>query len=234
MAAFARINPGSETWRARSGIPRHRHAAPYAAVVLAGGYEEAGTFGRYRVRAGHVLLHRRFDAHLDRFASSGARVLNLLLEAEPAFGLGRVPDPEAIERLAARDPHEARGALRQQLSSVPAPAEDWPDLLARDLLHDRQLRLEAWAARHGLSPETLSRGFGQVFATTPASFRLELRTRAALALIVERDTPLAAVAAASGFADQAHMTRAVTALTGRPPGYWLRSNCFKTPRVPPT
>ena len=39
---------------------------------------------------------------------------------------------------------------------------------------------------------------------------------------------LAAVAAQHGFADQAHMTRSVRAVTGLPPGAWRRSNPFKT------
>jgi transcriptional regulator GlxA family with amidase domain len=40
--------------------------------------------------------------------------------------------------------------------------------------------------------------------------------------------PLARIAAEAGFADQAHMTRALGALTGRCPGHWRRSNKFKT------
>ncbi len=68
----------------RGKTPRHRHASAYAALVLSGGYEECGTFGRYRVRPGQVLLHRRFDSHLNRFEPSGARLLNLPLAEEPA------------------------------------------------------------------------------------------------------------------------------------------------------
>ena len=40
-------------------------------------------------------------------------------------------------------------------------AGDWPDLLAQELLAAPDLRLEDWAARHGLAPATLSRGFLQ-------------------------------------------------------------------------
>ena len=51
-----------------------------------------------------------------------------------------------------------------------------------------------------------------------------------------REMPLAALAAAAGFADQAHMSREVQALTGRSPGALLRqagstlelSDLFKT------
>jgi hypothetical protein len=38
-------------------MPRHRHLQRYAAIVLSGGYVEAGDAGRMRVRAGDVLVH---------------------------------------------------------------------------------------------------------------------------------------------------------------------------------
>ncbi|MDC0716159.1 helix-turn-helix domain-containing protein [Nannocystis bainbridge] len=40
--------------------------------------------------------------------------------------------------------------------------------------------------------------------------------------VVEGDEPLATIAATAGFADQAHMTRDIRALTGRTPGEWRR------------
>lgn len=197
-------------------------------MILSGGYEESGSRGRYRARCGQVLLHRMFDAHLDRFEAQGAQILNLLLDEPSAFGLGVVADPDAIARVAEKDSAAAAGVLREQLEPVEPRPADWPDLLARDLLDDPQLRLDEWAARYGLAPATLSRGFGKVFGTSPAAFRAEARTQSALALIAAGTAPLAGISATTGFADQAHMTRAVSALTGRPPGYWLRSNRFKT------
>lgn len=136
MNGLARDTSGHEVWAGLCTIPRHRHRGPYAAVILAGGYEESGSYGRYRVQAGHALMHRSFDAHLDRFERSGARVLNLPLDEEPTFGLGWVSDTDAIARLAATDCMAAREAFKQQLQPAHMPAEDWPDLLARDLLAD--------------------------------------------------------------------------------------------------
>jgi AraC-like DNA-binding protein len=225
------IAEGSETWTAHCSIPRHRHERAYAAVVLSGAYEESGSFGRYRVRAGHVLLHRAFDAHIDRFASSGAHILNLLLDVPPAFGLGVVADPDTIARVAEKDPVAALEALHETMAPIEPRPADWPDRLAYDLLDDPQLRLEVWAERHGLAAATVSRGFRTIFATSPAAFRAESRAQRALALITVGTASLAEIAAAAGFADQSHMTRAVRALTGQPPGYWLRSNRFKTRRM---
>jgi AraC-like DNA-binding protein len=219
---FRRITPGTERWTAHSEIPRHRHDQPYAALTLSGGYQESGTPGCYRARAGLVLLHRSFDAHLDRFGQGGARILNLPLGTEPRFGLGSVTDPDGIARLAQKDLTAAGEALREQLQPHSLPVADWPELLARDLSHAAPVCLSDWADRHGLAPETVSRGFRKVFGVAPARFGLEARTQQALGLIADGLAPLAAVAAAAGFADQAHMTRAVTALTGRPPGHWAR------------
>jgi AraC-like DNA-binding protein len=229
MSSFASIVEGRDAWSAHSSIPRHRHERAYAAIILSGGYQESGSRGRYRVRSGHVLLHRTFDAHVDRFESQGAQILNLLLDVEPVFGLGFIADPDAIARAAEIDAGAAARALREQLVPIEPRAADWPDLLARDLLEDPQLRLDEWAERHGLTPATLSRGFTKVFQTSPAAFRAEARAHRAFALIATGGSSLAAIAAGGGFADQAHMTRAIRALTGRPPGHWLRSNWFKTP-----
>ncbi len=228
---FARTADGRERWAASHTIPRHCHDRPYAAVILAGSYEECGSRGRFRVSAGDVLLHDAFDAHLDRFQSRGAQILNLVMETPP-FGLGRIDDPDAIARAAERDPVQARAQLRLQLREAPRAAEDWPDVLAQELLRNPACRLDRWADAHGLCAETVSRGFGKMFAVTPAAFRAEARTRRAFAAIAGSDAPLACIAAVAGFADQAHMTRAVRALTGAPPARWRKSNRFKTAGAP--
>ena len=222
---FAQATEGRERRAAGTSLPRHRHGAPYAALVLRGGYEECGSAGRFRVREGDVLLHGAFDAHLDRFAAP-AEILNLPLAA-PHAAMARVADLDRIARLAERDPREAAAALREDLRPAVPAAADWPDLLAAELLRDTDCRLEAWAARHGLAQATVSRGFARVFGVSPSAFRAEARARRAFARVAATAEPLAAIAAALGFADQAHMTRAVAALTGAPPGRW-RSNGFKT------
>jgi AraC-like DNA-binding protein len=60
----------------------------------------------------------------------------------------------------------------------------------------------------GWSPWHLSRAFHQVTGVTIGTYRRHLRTRAALDALADGDTP-AAVAARTGFADQAHLTRAL-------------------------
>lgn len=229
LRAFARITSGRESWGARHCIPRHTHDRAYAAIVLSGGYEECGNHGRFRARTGDVLLHDAFDAHLDRFQCSGAQLLNLVVPSSArSFCIGRVSDPDSIAQTAERDPVEACMQLLEQLREKDCAPLDWPDILARDLVADPDRRLDAWASEHGLAAETVSRGFGKVFGLTPASFRAEARARRAFALIGGSDAPLAVIAAAAGFADQSHLSRSTRALTGRPPGFWRRSNPFKT------
>jgi len=224
-----RLRADLERWEGRISIPRHRHGHGYAALIVSGGYEESGSFGRYRVRVGEVLLHRPFDAHLDRFSLTGARILNLPLRSQPVYGLGRVADPDGIVRLARSDLIAATESLDEQLTqATPAPA-DWPDLLASDLINDPTLQLREWAERQGLAQESLARGFRKVFGMTPAAFRAEARAHSAWLGVCDAAAPLAHVAEAAGFADQAHMTRAINELTGCSPGHWRRLNRFKTP-----
>lgn len=230
MGSFAQIANGRERWSANHTVPRHRHDRGYAAVVLSGAYEECGSCGRFRVTAGDVLAHDAFDAHLDRFRSAGAQIFNLIIDV-PRFSIGHVHDPDAIARAAERDPAEAAVLLRMQMAPLESSAEDWPDVLAFDLLNDPDCRLDDWSRRHNLAAETVSRGFGKVFGVTPAAFRLEVRTRRAVRMIGDESAPLAVIAAKAGFADQAHMSRAVRVLTGASPGHWRRSNPFKTARA---
>lgn len=209
---------------------RHRHARAYAALVLSGDYVEAGDAGRRRVTAGEVVLHDGFEAHANQFGARGATVLNLPLPdgwTSPAAFM-RIADPDAVVRAAERDAHEAVRALTEQLEPLPRQHGDWPDLLADALRTDALLSLGEWAREHRLAPATVSRGFRQAFGVSPVRYRAETRALAAWRALT-LDASLADLAAETGFADQAHMTRDVRALTGRTPGQWRAlQHSFKT------
>ncbi|MDB5456559.1 MAG: transcriptional regulator, AraC family [Caulobacter sp.] len=209
-------------------LPRHRHAAPYWAIVLAGGYEEAGDHGRRRVSAGDLIAHGAFEAHLNRFAPNGATVLNLPTEAVPPQAFGRLADVDAVVRLVERDPIQAVALILDGFEAIAPRALDWPDQLAAALTQDPSAEIGAWARARGLSGEHVARGFRQVFGVSPRRFRLEARARAALGDLIHGRASLAGVAADRGFTDQAHMSRAVQAVTGRTPGLWRRSTAYKT------
>lgn len=216
--------PGRMRHRGGETLHRHLHEGAFAAIVLGGGYVEAGDTGRHRVTAGDVIIHRPFERHLDRFDPRGAEVLVLPLPTRWRGPVrGRVADPDAIAALAERDPIAAHHQLDRAIIAHTPTSADWPDQLAADLLDLPDLSLARWAERRGLHPASLSRGFGQQFEITPAQFRLIARTHRAIRRVIGSAAALSAVAAAEGFADQAHMTRSIARLTGRSPRA-LRAN----------
>jgi AraC-like DNA-binding protein len=199
-------------------MARHRHPDAYVALVLAGGYIEAGDRGRLRVEAGQAVLHGAYESHRNEFSASGAQVLNLpLRDTEPGAELGHVDDADAIVRLAERDLDLAAELLQSTFSPTPSRLNDWPDLLAASLARDPNLSLAAWADTMGIAPQSLSRGFRLAYGTTPKRYRLELRAVQALRRLPRWPGSLAALAVDAGFADQAHLTRAIVELTGQTP-----------------
>jgi len=209
-AGIGRHGPGDR-------LPRHRHAHGYIALVLDGGYEEAGDQGRFAARAGSVIVHGDWTAHCDCFGARGARVLNLPLAAGLAPGAGLIAEPDEAVRLAERDPVAAATHVIETFRPGAARRDDWPDLLADALVADPGLALTPWADRVGLDPASVSRGFARAYGVTPKRFRLEARTRRALAVLPSWRGHLADLAADQGFADQAHLARSVVAMTGMPP-----------------
>lgn len=231
---FAPITLGREHWPGNEELPRHRHLAGYACLILRGGFEEAGDRGHFRTSPGDVVFHRPFEAHLDRISSRGAQAINFRLDgwSGHAMSLAVAADPDRIARLAERNVAEAREALLAcvQLKAGDDP-DDWPDRLAHSLRENPTVNLTQWAERCGIAPATLSRGFRRVYQISPNGFRAQMRAHRAWRCIVEKQISLSAIAQESGFSDQAHMTRAVGALTGHTPGQWrlLTSTGFKTP-----
>lgn len=219
-AAVREAEPGRMRHAPRLQLPRHPHDHGFAALVLSGGYVEAGDTGRHRMEAGDVLLHQAWESHLDRFDARGAEVLVLAIEdADAADLVGRVADPDAIVRLAERDRGEAARQLLAALTPRAASdAADWPDLLAQALRADPALPLTPWARERGLHLGSLSRGFRQVFGVTPVAYRLIQRTRRAMQRVRASREPLSLVAQDCGFADQAHMSRAIRSLANTTPG----------------
>jgi AraC-like DNA-binding protein len=207
-------------------IGRHIHKRAYAALVLAGCYEEAGDSGRHRVQAGNVVLHEAFEAHLDRFPTFGAVVLNVPLPVQYSFrsGVGTVDDPDAIVRLVERGDSETAALLLGSTEVSKPEFRDLPDELAASLAQNASINLSGWSEAKGIPAWDLSRNFARVFGISPCAFRARARTRLAWRAIRTAGTPLSAIAAHCGFADQAHMTRSVKTMTGRCPSAW-RSAC---------
>jgi hypothetical protein len=123
----------------RTVLARHQHSSGYLAVVLSGGYEEAGDRGCYRVKAGDVVVHTAFEAHLNRYDTNGGEVLDLGLPSFRSSFTGEFPvvgslrDADEAVHIAERDPVEAARyvlSTRDQLAAMScsnAHLESWGD-----------------------------------------------------------------------------------------------------------
>lgn len=227
---FRRVTPGIETLRHDFSLPRHRHLHAYATVVLAGSFEEAGYVGRIRATAGDVLIHPLLDCHANRKVAAGLKLIRLEWPDSSAIGSGlyhleRIDD---VARAAERDVRDASTLLQHLLferrSASAGRRNDWPDLLLLDLVRNTTTEIGSWAEASGLARETVSRGFAAAYGITAAAMRAELRARSAWLRITNESHSLSAIAAESGFADQAHMTRWIRRVTGATPAFWRRQS----------
>jgi AraC-like DNA-binding protein len=213
------VLPGEEVSLNEPGrtFARHHHLSGYAALVVSGACNEAGDRGRFRACAGDVLVHLAFEAHQDQIGSAGAKIINFPIEEIPSHPFGFVADLDSVVRLHERDPAAAAQFLREQFGAHPGPNCDWPDLLARELSLPNPRRLDDWAELHELNPSSLSRGFKRAYGVTPKRYRFEQMVSRAARELRESFEGLSRIAAGTGFADQAHMTRAMAQLFGITP-----------------
>ena len=214
-----------------SSLERHVHRVPYAALVLSGRYEEAGDSGRFEVTAGNAVFHDTFEAHRNHFPDAGAIVLNLPLRSTMSYaaGIASVADSDMVARTARSDRAAAAELLISTAKRWQPRSSDWPDELALRLIDCTSLKLSQWGEENGIAPWTISRGFRQVFGTSPEAFRARIRAQRALKRIQFAQEPLSVIAAELRFADQAHMTRSVKLLTGITPQAWRSiANGFNT------
>ncbi|MBV9340672.1 MAG: AraC family transcriptional regulator [Acidobacteria bacterium] len=224
---FRHITPGIETLPSSFSLPRHRHLHAYATVVLAGCFEESGYNGRIQATAGDVLIHSALDCHGNQMVSAGVKLIRLHWpDGSGVGGLYHLDDVEEIAQIAERDVTEAvhflERSLRNRRQRSPGQRNDWPDMLLQALSGSATTEIGAWAEVNGLARETVSRGFTAAYGVPPSVLRAELRARWAWLLITRGSQCLCSIAAETGFADQAHMTRWVHRITGAPPAAWRR------------
>lgn len=202
-----------------SRMARHRHSEPHATLVLSGEYSEAGDEGRGRASTGTLILHRPFSGHFNTILRDTV-VLNLPAPGRTVWSWAVCGDIDAIVRLAERDAVQAGvRAIAEATASEPQSLH-WADALARAFLAEPNVNLGQWAAANGLGKEELSRGFKRLYGVSPKRYRAELRAYRAWRRLVETSQAASGIAVELGFADQPHMIRAVSALTGAPPSAW--------------
>jgi len=87
---------------------------------------------------------------------------------------------------------------------------------------DEPIRLDALGKVVGLSRSHFARSFKRTFGEPPHAYLIRRRVARACRLMAASNVPLAAIAQACGFADQAHFCRRFRQRTGQSPMVWRR------------
>lgn len=151
--------------------------------------------------------------------------------AEAETGLSALERDARLRILVARLIRGHATGLRPDLRAAgnePAAVARVRALLEADPAAERSLA--DLGALVGLHPLYLTRAFRKVVGLPPHAYQTQLRVRLAARLLRNGQRP-AEVAAASGFADQSHMTRTFKRVLGVTPGRF-RSGSFKKSESP--
>jgi AraC-like DNA-binding protein len=159
-------------------------------------------------------------------------------DAPPDFVSGVIEDPQAVAAFARFFRCALNPGLERQSHAVMAIArligghsgvrqpsmtvghDERAARLARDILGDRfneSVRLDELAAAAGTGRYRLLRAFRARFGLPPHAWQVQMRVAHARAAIAG-GTPIVDAAAAAGFSDQAHLTRAFRRYLGYTPG----------------
>lgn len=135
---------------------------------------------------------------------------------EDAADLDRVVERESGQLLVAS--HDAPGDARVDRGP------GWLGDAVRDIEErfPEPLRVQDVARRAGVHPVYLARVFRRTFGCSVSEMIRTVRLRAASARIAGGHGSLAEIAAAAGFADQAHLSRTFRTATGLTPGAFRR------------
>ena len=202
----------------------HRHGGAQVSLVLAGGYREDSDAGEVRVDGAALSAKPAGFEHENLFGDAGALILAVNLPPAPPFATYRVArgiagGPAALagaSRIGAAAVADLALRLRDADDRAVTRDESLDDVRDRLAADDRS-RSKVLSRTLGLHPVQFARRFREAFGEAPRTVRLWGRTSRAIDRIVRTATPLAELACAEGFADQAHMTRAVKQTTGFTP-----------------
>jgi AraC family transcriptional regulator len=210
--------------------PRHCHAEPGLSLVVAGTIEESSSSSVHRAAAGSLVVKPADCWHADSFGPRGARLVQVMPEGDdfaaprtklaylwceaPRLArllLGLWNDPSTGQEsteLAYWETIERLLPSVQGLGGAIAPGW-WPSTLELlDAEATRSVSVAAIARRVGVHPVHLARVCRRQTGCSVREYLRRRRTLEAWRACEQNGKPLAAIAASTGFADQAHMTRA--------------------------
>lgn len=212
----------------------HRHAGTQTSLVLAGSYHEESKSGSLIVEGKSLSWKPADFEHQNRFGDTGA----LILSINGLAGAANVPDYRVsacdsdagglnlLVRAASGQHLPGRAPSERSDPGVPNASGSSRMQTARDhLLAEPNIAIAAVARTMGMHPIHFARLFRKAFGRPPAKARRDHRAAQAIHRIVRTTASLADIAAAEGFADQAHMTRIISGASGWTPGALRRLFC---------
>ena len=248
--AFGSLRLREVRYHANSGQDRHRHEESSLSLVLAGELEETSSSASFRAAAGSVVIKPAACWHADVYGPRGAHIVQVRHDSEggswddalrsygwldsPWFAgavlallNGRAGARETAEMIF-WDVVEPMFPGRAQRPTSPPPAwwADALDLLGQCTVHS--ISVADVALRVGVHPVHFARVFRARFGCTVRQYIRQRRVLAAWRACQACDESLALIAVRSGFADQAHMTRAFTEVLGISPGRLKRLGLRET------
>jgi AraC-like DNA-binding protein len=87
---------------------------------------------------------------------------------------------------------------------------------------ERPVQIEELAEQIRLSVSHFCRAFKETFRDTPHAYLIRMRLESAQEMMLATDEPLSQIALASGFADQAHLSKQFRRVVGETPSAWRR------------
>jgi AraC-like DNA-binding protein len=184
---------------------------------------------RIRTSAGGGILLAKF--HLAGAAQFFAEPLDELSGATQPLDLLLPPSEldRLVTRIAEAPSHPLRVAILEQLLIARlrnGPPDAIVTAAARAIESSRgAIRIRALARALAISQDPLEKRFRRQVGSTPKQLASLVRLRAAIAAC-RTGVPLARVAHQAGYYDQSHFIRDFRALTGEPPGRFLRSGDY--------
>jgi AraC family transcriptional regulator len=216
---------------------QHAHEETTLAFVVSGGFHERQANKRIECGRAALLLRPAGVEHEDVFAGECSTCFNVEI-AKGALGeddvTGACVRGGRAEWLAVRLLIALRERMSDETLSIESDVADLVDALAPIAVRripDRVRRVvarleegvaERWSLRElareaGVHPMHLTRAFRRERGESVGQALRRLRVERAARLIVDTPRSLAAIAAETGFADQAHLTRVFRRHTGMTP-----------------
>lgn len=230
-------------------IPAHRHQDDYQwCLTLEGGFEELSGARTEHCGSGSLLIRPPDCVHANRFSRSRGLCLNLFPRADwlNANGYGAIADVYSHQRsrrlfaLGRELADELLGANRVSPLAVESLVHEvlssasrcgalrregcpyWLAAAVDQIEADPSLPLSAVAHTVGVSAGHLARSFRARFGRSVGAYARWRRLSRAAAQIRAGNAPLADIAAAAGFYDQPHFSRAFKAQFGVTPAAFRR------------